>query len=148
MKFKFNWGWGVVILYGSFVLMLGTMAVKSTQHGISLVDENYYQKDIEFEEHLNKMNNSNGLPNQLKVDYTSEDQQIILSFPDDLKAITGEILCFRPSDESKDFKVKIAPDGSFQQAIATADMITGLWRIQVNWSADGRDFYSEELVII
>lgn len=128
--------------------MLGTMAVKSTQHGISLVDENYYQKDVEFESHLNKISNTNDLSNQLKIDYVSKDQQITLSFPNDLKTITGEILCFRPSDESKDFKIKIATNGSFQQIIPTADMINGLWRIQISWSADGRDFYSEEVIII
>lgn len=128
--------------------MLGTMAVKSTQHGISLVDENYYQKDIEFEEHLNKVDNSNGLLKPLKMDYDADAQQITLSFPNDLKSITGEILCFRPSDESKDFEVKVTPNEAFEQIIPTEMMINGLWRVQINWSADSRDFYSEEVFII
>lgn len=146
---KFNWGWGIATLYIGFVIMILTLVFKSSRHDVNLVTENYYQQDVEYNSHINKMNNANRLSDGLAIEYDVKSGMLVLNFPDSLGTVTGTVHFYRPSDHTLDTLVAIAPnlDGN-RQSINTRALYNGLWRVQVEWKAGQRAFYDEEVIVI
>jgi hypothetical protein len=147
-NFKFNWGWGIALVYLGFMAMILYFVFGSVEAGVDLVTENYYQKDLEYETHMDKMNNADALAKKLTIDYNATNQEITLQFPAELKDISGEILCFRPSDKSQDFTTKIELNDYFQQTISTKSMINGKWYVRVDWKGNDKPFFTEESFFI
>jgi hypothetical protein len=48
---KLNWGTGIAIFYGLFMVIMITFVVMSRNVDHSLVMEDYYEADINYQEH-------------------------------------------------------------------------------------------------
>ena len=145
---KFNWGHGIALFYIVFASVMVYFAVKSTQHDHSLVVDNYYEEDLKYQQHFEKLENSKSLENDVKINHDPTSQNIKISFPKEKRNIAGTIHFYRPSDKSKDLKVKINLDQNFEQSLPVSQLSSGLWKLKVEWQADGTPFYKEETVIL
>lgn len=141
---KWHWGTGIALTYTVFVGVLVFFVIKSTTFDNSLVVEDYYAKDIAYQEHYDKLANSLSLEKDLKVELKRPNLQ--LRFPEDLGAISGEILFFSPSHSHLDFTVPISPDADFVQTIPVGDIRPGLWWVKVEWQAGGVEYYQEKRI--
>ncbi len=144
---KLNWGTGIAITYTIFVLVLVFAVVQSTKVDHSLVTEDYYQKDLEYQTQIDKEVNALNLGEDLQIKYADAQKAVQLQFPAELGAVQGNILFFRPSDKNLDFEAPVQADERGQQIISTQTMMPGLWKVQVNWQAGGVAYYKEETVI-
>ena len=144
---KFNWGTGIAITYTVFVLALIFAVIKSTGIDRTLVTDDYYQKDLEYQTQIDKETNALNLKKDLAIKYADGERAIRFQYPDSLGAVQGTILFFRPSDKALDFETTVQADSMGQQVVSTRDMLPGLWKVQVNWNAGGVDFYKEETIV-
>lgn len=144
---KFNWGTGITLFYILFAGSLLYFVIKSTTYDHSLVDKDYYAKDLAYQEHYVKLVNAQALETDLKVLNLLQKQELALYFPPDLGGVSGEITFFCPSDIKADFKVEIDVNKEMKQFIPTAKLKKGLWKVKVDWRAAGKDFYKEETVV-
>lgn len=144
---KFNWGTGIAIFYTLFVLVLVFAVIKSTTVDHSLVMEDYYQKDLEYQSHIDKEVNAQGLETDLQIGYSDTDRLIRFQFPLELGSASGTILFFRPSDKAFDFEVAIQPNETGEQVVPADKMLPGLWKVKVDWSAGGTAYYKEDTII-
>lgn len=46
---KMNWGTGIMIALGAFILAMGYTIYLTTQNDYELVNENYYQQELEYD---------------------------------------------------------------------------------------------------
>ena len=136
---KFNWGHGITLFYVIFVGTLLTVLIKSFGVDHSLVVDDYYAKDIAYQSQYDKSVNSIKSDN-LNVKYDSGNGQLIFEIQDASSA-TGAIHFYRASDKSKDF---IVPISSNKMEIPVDHLSVGKWRIKVDWTIDGKDFYKEK----
>lgn len=143
-----NWGWKIVILYGSFVAMMVTLVVMSVRQDIPMVTEDYYEKDLQYETHMNRVANSANLEEDVKVVYNQKTQQITITFPETMIDLTGEILCFRPSQEGLDFTLPIENLENNTITFGTSEMINGRWKVKIDWEGDEEIYYTETAVFI
>jgi hypothetical protein len=140
-----NWGKKIALVYLSFVAFMGFMVWKCLQQkDINLVSEDYYQKEIAYQDNIDQMNNTNQLSKELRFDYKSDNQQIMLDFPKESIGSTGEINFYRPSDAHKDFAVKLDIANAESQLIPVSSLDRGLWVVKVSWNKDGKGYYKEE----
>ena len=72
-----SWGWKITILYGGFVTMMVTLVVLCTQQDIPLVTKNYYEEDLNYESHMERVANSKQLEEDVKVVYNQKTQQLL-----------------------------------------------------------------------
>ncbi len=147
---KSNWGWGIFALYGSFViLMLGLVVYVSTTDD-SLVEDNYYQKELAYQQQINRKANSIALPERLTWELDATNDELRIQFPVQLarNGVGGTVNFFRPSDASMDHSVPIDPDTSGMQSIPTASLSTGLWRMKVNWTCNGKEYFDEDVLVV
>lgn len=137
-----NWGHGIAIFFACFVGFILFLVVKSHQQNIDLVTENYYEQELQYQQQIEKIKNTQQLDETVKI--KSEKGGIQLSFPALSSPILGQAQLFRPSDARFDLLTELQPDGSNQQYIVTDALPPGYYRLKINWQAGNQKFYTEE----
>ena len=145
---KWNWGTGIFIV---IVLFLGACVafIFYAQHQkVNMVEEDYYPKELRYEEKLVKMRNANALTEQLQVKL--DRSNLVMQFPVDFhgKKLTGNINIYRPSDEKLDIILPVSADTSLTQAIPLNRLSKGRYVVKVDWSSGGKEFYKEQDIFI
>ena len=114
---KFNWATGLTLFFILFIGTLVFVVYKSTQVHDSLVVENYYEEDINYQKHYDKRQNTADLSVKVLVDYNKSNQEILFTFPvDSLSSASGKILLYNPYSEKSDvnYDIKTDANGSFK----------------------------------
>jgi hypothetical protein len=148
MIMKFNWGTGIFIVIALFLLAVVAFYIYISNLDIKLVEDNYYEKELSYQDRIDKLNNTASLP--WKINIEQEPGNIILQFPK-LKppvAPEGTLLFYRPSDPEKDISVSLQLNDSSCQVIDINGMAKGKWVMKLDWKMDGKEYYFEEDLII
>jgi hypothetical protein len=143
-----SWGWKITILYGSFVAMMVTLVIMSARQDIPMVTEDYYEKDLQYETHMVRVANSRNLEQDVTVVYNQKTQQVTVAFPNEITDFSGEILCFRPSQEGLDFTLPIENLKEKTLTFRTSEMIPGRWKVKIDWEGDSEIYYKEIAIFI
>lgn len=145
---KFSWGKGIFITYALFLVIILTVVVYISSMDVNLVAEDYYEKELNHQEQIDKAARTNQLPEQLNIKVTQN--LVNLKFPSLFKPydISGFVKFYRPSDSQQDFSVNIELSDSLEQTISTTSIQKGYWRIKVDWTAEEKDYFNEKLVMI
>ena len=145
---KLNWGTSIAIFYIAFAATMVGMVVKSRSFDHALVVDNYYEQDLKYQSHLDKLANSRALANDLIISENQGDKTLHFQFPAEFRQVGGEILLYRADDKRQDVSVKITPDAQGEQALPTANLTPGRWKIKVDWQGDGKAFFKEETIVL
>ncbi|MDB5285030.1 MAG: hypothetical protein JWO06_4105 [Bacteroidota bacterium] len=145
---KFNWGWGIALFYGSFVLFMLFMVWCSTVMKTELVTADYYGKELKFQDQLDKMKRANGLSDSLS--WTVSDKKVRLNFPAELKGknVKAEILFYRPDNSLRDFNVTCSADTAGICVINSDKFKHGAYKMKVDWSAGKETYFTEGVINI
>lgn len=145
---KLSWGKRIAMLYIGFVALIVIMITMSMRQKVELVSADYYDRELVFQDKIDEMNNANALSERISHSITDDSFQIV--FPTQFKTsvVEGEILFFRPSDASKDFKSKIQLDGESKQVIDRKNLSKGMYKMQISWNVNGIPYFVEETIVI
>ena len=143
-----SWGKGIILIYAVFVTGIAVMVYTSMTKDTELVTKNYYEKELKYQEQIDKFNNSNELNKRLKIE--GKENMIVIIFPNDElnKTLMGEVSFYRPSDAKSDFSVPVAVNDNHEQEIVTDKLQKGLWKVMVNWNDGTVNYYNEEKIMI
>lgn len=142
-----NFGHKIAIVYTLFVVFiisLVTFCVK--QKDIFLVSNDYYKKEIAYQDEIDKYANTRGLSQPVKIVRTGD--SLNFEFPEELQGATGEIHFYRPSDANLDFKVPVSMNTDHVQKVAVNRLVKGRWVVKMEWTKDGKDYLKEEKIIL
>jgi len=145
-----SWGWKIFILYTGFVIMTLMVVFYTMTQKVELVTDDYYKEEIAYQKQIDRIKNARQLRDPLQVKYIPGKAIITFTFPKEhTKAgLDGKISFYRPSDTSKDRKVKIELDDNGIQMLNVRELLTGYWRVKVLWSSGGTEYFvSKEIVI-
>ncbi len=145
-KFKFNWGWGIFTFYTLFILATSAFVYFTTRQDEDLVTPDYYQKTLIYQQHIDKAQRALDLRNPVRWKLDSQGHSILFEYPSiDVK---GRIKLFRPSDAKQDRTIDIEPTPDGYQTISIKGLDAGLWKIEVDWSENGKEYYQEQRLIL
>lgn len=146
---KSKWGLGVFALYGGFVIFILSMIMYVSTQDIQLVAKDYYRKDLVYQNQIDRINRTNRLERKVTIDASSEDGNIIVQFPvDRVSEISGIIKFFRPSNARLDFEVPIEVDSLGVQQIDSESIVSGFWKVKIDWTIDSVEYYYQEPLMI
>jgi nitrogen fixation protein FixH len=145
---KITWGTGIFIFIVIFLVACGIFLYYSRTQVWSMVEEDYYPKELRHEEKLVKMRNANALTPPMAITLGAGTVDILFPASFRGKVISGDIHVYRPSDETGDFHVKIQPDTALTCQIPFSDLKHGKYVIKVDWMADSTAYYQEQTVFI
>lgn len=136
---KFNWGTGIFLFYTTFAAVLISLVIKSTGYDNSLVEDNYYEKDLAYQSTYEKMQNSLALSEPLQIKYAQHKSEIELSFPSGT-AVRGVVKLYRPDNQLLDKSYSVQTDREGKMLIPTQGIMSGVWKVKVEWEAEGVSF--------
>lgn len=144
MKIKINWGTGIVI---ALVVMISGMIFLvsiAIRQDYDLVDNDYYQKSVNYQQHIEDVKNTAALTEKIKFDQSADTMKI--TFPDlgNAQEYSGEIHFYSPVEEKRDETIKLKLNGNFSQSISLKSLKSGRYTVKIDWSVGEVSYYQEE----
>ena len=145
---KISWGKGIVISIVIFMLITIVLVVISFMQRTDLVANNYYEKEIKYQEQIETMKKTALLNNPVSV--SQGDNSIVVAFNDslDYSNVMGTMKFYRPSDEKKDFSIPLKVENNGKMYVSSDSIEKGFWKIQINWSIDGNKYFKEVSIVL
>ncbi|MDZ4663689.1 MAG: FixH family protein [Bacteroidota bacterium] len=141
-----SWGIRITVLYVSFMVLIVTMVVISSTSKAELVAKDYYAQELNYQQRITAITNEQELNES--ITHELNNGSFVLSLPSAIRSkdFKGELVFFRPSDSTKDVKVKLEFDSEGKQIIDTRKYTKGIYKICISWHNEGKEFYKEEVI--
>ena len=145
---KIGWGTRIAALYIGFIILMIGMVYVSMCQKVELVSDDYYKKELAFQSQINSTKNADSLSQRILHQNTPAG--IALQFPPEFisKNVSGTITMFRPSDATKDIDTPVKLNDKAQQIISYTGLISGMYRMKINWQEGSKSYYSEDTLHI
>lgn len=138
-----NWGKGILLTIIAFVGFILTLVVISVrQDDIHLVTENYYEKEIKYQDQIEREKSAAGLDREVLV-FDSKSKSMLLDLPVGAK---GSLQLFRPSDARLDQELSLDITEEGKTTVPLDKLKSGYWKVQLTWTENGVEFYKEEKI--
>lgn len=145
---KINWGTGIFLFYTFFAITLFYQVYKSTQYDNCLVVEDYYEKDLSYQQTIDKLKNSATLTTPLQITYYDILELVELEFPTEFEKITGTIQFYWAADKKEDVILPIDLGGDNCMNVFIRTLKPGFWKIEVDWIGDGTPILDKKMIVI
>ncbi len=145
MKIKLNWGSGIAIFYIVFVLFWVGNLIFSATVPINLVEEDYYAKEIQFQDKIEMQKNTQKLKEQPILQYA--ENSFLIKLPSDFNGsdIKGDLHFYRPSDSKLDKIYKLDLTAANSQVFDISTLKEGIWRAKLSWESGDKAYYHETM---
>lgn len=145
---KVNWGTSIVIafaLFMTFILYFVFKVQSDKNYDHEMVTEEYYKKEMSFQQQLDKEQNAAGLTEKVTVSTTPDG--IVIAFPKsfDSANIKGKVSLYRPSNQKMDFDVPISLSTS-NLLIPKTNLVDGRWDLSIDWEYKGKAYLNKLVV--
>ena len=123
----------------AFILYFVVLSTRDPASNHDLVTEDYYRKELMYQEDLDAARNLEEIGGGVKASITSEGLQI--EFPAQMapNKIKGTVSLYRPSNKQLDFETPIQLSNK-QQLIPKSRLLDGRWDIRVYWTYEGKPY--------
>jgi len=146
---KFSWGTGIVLAFIGFMGFIMFFVIKANtdkKYDHDLVTEDYYIKELDFQNDIDKQNNAKTLSEN--ISWTKTDKGLVIIFPEQLLTnnISGKVFLYRPSNKQLDFELPISLS-DHNLLIPDKRLLDGRWNIKVDWQYNGKSYlYKKEIL--
>jgi hypothetical protein len=139
-----NWGKGIIIFMASFMAFILWMVFTLMSKNTDLESEDYYKKEIAYEQEIQAQRNANSAKEKVKV---SENKEfVILQFPSKEKLDTVSVEFFKPNDQKLD-KI-FAEVGTKTMMVDKKKLQKGLYLININYQIGDKKFLQKEEIML
>ncbi|WP_127022196.1 FixH family protein [Flagellimonas beolgyonensis] len=143
---KINWGTGIVLAFIgfiSFILYFVFRMSTDDRANHDLVTEEYYKKELTYQQELDASNSATEMNANLTVEKT--DEGLVIYFPErfDPTKISGTVSLYRPSNKHLDTNFPISLSKT-HLLIPDNRLVDGRWDITVKWEYEGKSFMHKE----
>ena len=144
--------WPTAVTLAFVLFFLGTvgLVVLACSHRMDLVSDDYYEKEIRFQNQLDQLGRTMALEEKASVSYESDAQCIRIVVPSAhaRAGAKGVVELYRPSAAGLDRRMSLDVDGSGCQRIAAGSLLPGLWKVRVGWTANEKQYLIDEKVVV
>lgn len=140
------WAVGISAFIVFFLVATITLVVIVSQQDYDLVTQNYYEKDLGYQNEIETRRRTNALGEKprLELDRAAKVCNVIFPVRPDYTALEGEVTLYRISDAARDLRHPLALDTQGRQFISVSDLQSGQWIFKLRWREGGEEFYIEE----
>jgi nitrogen fixation protein FixH len=137
-----NWGTGIIIFFSLFAISMISAVVATTRYAPQLVQKDYYALDINYQQHLEKKQNTAAMASEPKIQLDRETNNLQIAFPEGMTARTGNVKCYRSITTKDDINTQI--ENAQTLNIPTAQFSAGRWHVEMDWEdSSGKPYFWE-----
>src|SRR5262249_41078933 len=110
---------------------------------------NYYETEIRYQQQVDRLTQSQKFDSLPIVTYDAATRTIVIALPDGKSiSATGHVHLYRPSDARLDRELALAVNDHGVQILDAKPLSGGLWKVRVQWTTAGREYYCDRSVIL
>lgn len=148
-KSRNPWPIAIVVVFIVFALFIGIFIAWASHQREDLVAANYYENEVRYQQRLDRMNQTQPLAAEVTVSYDDTQRSIVINLPvAQARQAAGSIHLYRPSDARLDREVPLAVNADGVQRLEAKELRAGLWKVRLQWSASGKDYFAERMVLV
>jgi len=151
MKPKRNlWPFGIILTFVLFLTGTIGLVVMACSQSVDLVSSNYYEQELKFQNHIDRLQRTRALAGSAVVAYDPLTNRITISLPPSpLHAdLAGTVQLYRPSSAGLDLEIALKVDANGVQSVDASSLRRGLWKVRVSWSANGQEYFLDQKIVI
>jgi hypothetical protein len=134
----------IVLSFILFTVFIGTLVAICVREDVSLVSVNYYQEELVHQDKIGRQRNMLELKDNPVIELSN--QQVKISYPILNQMSTGELRLTRPSDSKLDQNFQLSKNG--EQSFQLTASEKGLYRVSLQWTMNGKEYYFEKLIVL
>ena len=143
---KINWGTGLAIAMGAFMIFILSFVYKTftdRSYDHHLVSEEYYNDEINYQQEIDALANAKKLNEPIQLENT--EKGVLITFPSDVatKKVTGTIDFQRASDVKLDLNLPISLTSN-KFLIPEEKLAKGLYNVKIDWKVDTTKYLYKE----
>jgi hypothetical protein len=139
-----NWGKGIVIVLGSFMIFILILAVTMMRQNVNLESDDYYKKEINYEQEITAMRNANKLDEKIKVQVTED--YVMIQVPQEGKYASIQVFLQRPDNNKLDKTFTFNDTRSF--LIEKSKLTKGVYNVEISYTLEGKMYLQKESLYI
>jgi hypothetical protein len=140
---KLNWGHKLVFFAVLFMLFVVYMVYRISIQKVDLVDKNYYEKGVRYQEEINKYQAASFV--NPSIEFSSVEKKLTFKANTPLK---GMLYFYRPGDEKMDFEKPFELDANNQFIYNTSSITRGNWKVIFEWTLQNKLMAAEKQLIL
>jgi hypothetical protein len=143
-----NWGYKLMIVIFLFLVIMLSMVYYASIQSNEMIDENYYQKEMEYQSVIDAEHNLMNISTNNLVHQDVD--EVYITFPKGTyeKMEKGTVELLRIDSKSKDVSMSIQTNGSDRHSIPKSSFSKGMYRVRVKWTSNQVPYYKEETLIV
>jgi hypothetical protein len=141
-----NWGKWIIVAFLLFTGFIATLVTVCMRQNVDLVSKDYYNEELAYQEQILRLNNANQLAQ--KPEIQKNGAFLSVSFDELSEIKNGKLKLFNPSDPKKDKAYIIESSRETRQLIPIDDIAKGMYRAQMQWSLNGKEYFIETIINI
>ena len=148
MKIKFNWGTGIVVAFLIMISGMSYLVSIAVRQNSDLVDKDYYQRSINYEQHIDEEKNTEKLAQKLSFFQSADTLKITFPNLANIQEYSGKIHFYSPVAENRDLTLPVKLNSVYSQVVDLKKLAKGRYQIKIDWSADKVKYYQEEDIVV
>jgi len=143
-KFKLNWGWSILLVYITFMLVFLFFFYKSFKElkTNELVTKDYYEKELVYGDVIKKRQNADTMRVPVKI--FQKDKNLVIEFPPYVQKAEGKIILYKPDNSKLDQEILLKLDEQNRQVINHDKLVSGRWDVIVDWQSNKVSYLKKE----
>lgn len=144
---KWNWGFGILIVYMLFVVGMVVLVIMSTVQNKDLVTENYYAEEIAFQKTINQSYNTSKLSSKIEV--IKKDDTVKIMLPKEFSCTETKCnwVLYFAADKTRD-KEGVLLIHNAVGFINLHDQIHGTYTLKLKIKEGNHEYYFEKLMLL
>lgn len=138
-----HYGKSIVVAFILFAMFIGTLVTVCIREDVNLVSPDYYEEELAHGQKMTALANAYSLERKPEISFGAEGVRI--SYENFSRMESGELKILRPGDKKLDHLFEIQPTTKNEMAFDVRDYAPGLYRIQMKWKMDGKEYMIEEI---
>lgn len=140
---KFNWGHGLFVVIILGITGFLTLVFITTRERIDMVTDEYYPKELKYQNQIEKTKNYNALTQKIELKVNGDLEVIFPKLTDKPEGITGNIHIYRPSDKRLDLQKEIQLDTTFTSMFNKSALQSGKYEVIIEWQANNQPYFAK-----
>lgn len=138
-----NWGKGIAIAMGMFIVFIVILASTLMSHKVDLVSEDYYQQEVNYQDEIDARERGYSFQ---PIIATIQDDYLSIRIPDDWSTRQVEVVLTRPNDQTLDRKYSITDTKSL--LVPLRQLTKGAYTLRSECLIDGKKTVQFTTIVI
>ena len=144
------WPYAIAAYFAVAIIGIVIFITWAVGQNMDLVRSDYYEQEILFQRQIDAVNRTRPFAKEIAVIHDLPAGTLRLRLPAAHlgQQLSGTVYLYRPSDAKLDRIVALNPDVDGEQVVAAERLVSGLWKVRLEWTAGGAPYHFEQSVII